>query len=356
MSVSKPQPAATNPKRRWFYLTPDRLILALLAVEGFLLLSERFRWFSFNEYKGYAVLIASASVGVAMLLMLASFAARLAFRWRFQYSIRSLLVLVVVIAIPCSWLAVEMKKTRQQREAVEAIVKAGGQALFDCELEPFMLNRPVTHGVETRGPAWLGRVLGEHFFSAVRIVYLADTQVTDERLRQLQGLTYLEELQLRGPQVTNAGLKHLGGLIRLQWLDLSKTRVTDAGLEHLKGLYQLQSLDLSHTQITDAGLEHLKGLTQLQELELDSDEVTEAGLKHLRRLAQLTRLNLGGTQVTDAGLEHLKGLTQLESLDLGDTEVTDGGVKKLERALPNCNIYRYRQTRKRPVSRDQPGG
>jgi beta-lactamase regulating signal transducer with metallopeptidase domain len=66
---------------RWYRLTPDRLILALLAVEGFLLLSERFHWFAFNQHKGYTVLIALASVGVAMLLMLAWFGVALLFRW-----------------------------------------------------------------------------------------------------------------------------------------------------------------------------------------------------------------------------------------------------------------------------------
>ena len=33
-------------------------MLGLLAVEGFLLLSEWFRWFPFNEHKGWTVLIA----------------------------------------------------------------------------------------------------------------------------------------------------------------------------------------------------------------------------------------------------------------------------------------------------------
>jgi hypothetical protein len=54
------------PTRRWFHLTPDRLVVSLLAAEGFLLLSERFRWFAFNEKKGLTVLIAVASVGVAV--------------------------------------------------------------------------------------------------------------------------------------------------------------------------------------------------------------------------------------------------------------------------------------------------
>ena len=46
------------------------------------------------------------------------------------------------------------------------------------------------------------------------------------------------------------------------------------------------------------------------------------------------------TQVTDAGLENLKGLHQLQSLWLCCTKVTDDGLKKLQQALPNCQIER----------------
>ncbi len=90
----------TTPKPRWFHLTPDRLILGLLVIEGLLWLSERLGWPAWH--KGYAVLTAVASVGIAFVLMLIWFALALVFRWRFQFSIRSLLVLVVVVAIPCS--------------------------------------------------------------------------------------------------------------------------------------------------------------------------------------------------------------------------------------------------------------
>jgi hypothetical protein len=40
-----------------------------------------------------------------------------------------LLVLVVVVAIPCSWLAVEMKKASEQAAAVDMIELAGGYVL-----------------------------------------------------------------------------------------------------------------------------------------------------------------------------------------------------------------------------------
>ena len=73
--------------RRWFPLTPDRAVLGLLAVEGFLWLSERFHYLPFNDHKGWTVLIAVASVGV-LLLMFLWFSVSLIFHWRFQYSLR----------------------------------------------------------------------------------------------------------------------------------------------------------------------------------------------------------------------------------------------------------------------------
>jgi hypothetical protein len=99
METPNDQPAMPKPKLRWFYPTPGRLLVVLLAVEGILLLSER--WFP----KGCAVLIAIAAIGVFLVLMLLWFVVSLIFYWRFQFSIRSLLLLTVAVAIPCSWLA-----------------------------------------------------------------------------------------------------------------------------------------------------------------------------------------------------------------------------------------------------------
>jgi WD40 repeat protein len=95
-------------KLPWYRPTPGRLLIVLLAVEGVLLLSER--WLP----KHCAVLLAIASVGVTMVLMLLWFVLALCFRWRFQFSIRSLSVATVAVAIPFSWLAVEVKNMRER--------------------------------------------------------------------------------------------------------------------------------------------------------------------------------------------------------------------------------------------------
>ena len=54
--------------------------------------------------------------------------------------------------------------------------------------------------------------------------------------------------------------------------------------------------------------------------------------------SQFLVLILANTKVTDAGLEHLKNLSKLQWLYLDGTNVTDKGVKKLQQALPKCEI------------------
>jgi hypothetical protein len=252
-------------RRRWFHATPDRLILGLLAVECLLWASERFRWFP----KGWAVLIALATVGVAMLLMLVSFVLALVFRWRFQFSVRSLLVLVLAVALPCSWLAVEMKKAGEERRAVAAIEKLGGLVDWDDNaLLP---------------PRWLWSVLGDDFFNNVVGVGLDGTKVSDAGLEKLKRFGHLRWLFLGSTSVGDAGLKHFQGLSRLQWLDLNGTHVSDAGLEKLKPLRELEWLDLNGSTVSDAGLDHLKGFNQLRWLGLIRTQVTVEGVKRLQQ-------------------------------------------------------------------------
>ena len=369
--------AASN--RRFLHLTPDRVLLTLLPIWGALFLCQHFGWLS----KGYPVLLAVATLTAILLLVFLWFVVALVFRRRFQFSIRSLLLLTLVVSIWGSWFGVEMRLARRQREMVMTVLKLGGTVRYDGRL-----NLSGSPNSQPQGSVWLRRVLGEDFFATVDqanltnseatdgdvegfikgltqlwSLYLNGTQVTDAGLENLKGLTQLQGLHLGGTQVGDAGLEHLKGLTQLQWLNLdgtkisdmglenlnrltqlqglylSNTKVSDAGLENINGLTQLQDLLLSGTQITDAGLENLKGLTQLQYLALSGTQATGAGLERLKGLTQLQYLFLNETQMTDAGLERLKGLTQLQGLWLERTKVTDEGMKKLQQALPNCRIY-----------------
>ena len=309
-----------TPERRWYSFTPDRFVLALLAVECLLWLSERFQWPSWH--KGYAVAITVATVAVAILLMLLWFIASLIFRWPFQFSIRSLLVMTLAVAVPCGWLSVQLKEAKEQRDAVAAIKQLEGSVAYADEVGR-LGNWEIK--ANRRGPVLLWDLLGDDFFADVVAAHVQN----DEGLKCLKRINHVRF-------VTSEGRFNFSGSLVL--VTVGNSEMSDAGLEHLEGLTQLQRLDLGGSKITDAGLQHLKGLLQVKSLDLSDTKVTDAGLDCLRGLSRLESLNLGRAYITDAGLKNLKGLKQLGMLLLRWTQVTDAGIAKLQQALPNCKI------------------
>ena len=188
-------------------------------------------------------------------------------RW-LQFSLRTLLVLVLLISVPLGWLGMKMREAREQQAAAEAIRSFGGWVEYESEEEPVADDYPsvafrLDARFERRGPAWLCGWLGDDFF--VRII--AVNGESDGVLEHAARLPHLCSLSV-GPlcrvygasyPVTDAGMKHLKESSQLRELMLNQTQVTDAGLTHLRGLIQLQHLDLSGTQVTAAGVAELKG-------------------------------------------------------------------------------------------------
>jgi len=207
-------------------------------------------------------------------------------RW-IQFRLRTLLIAILVLSLPLSWFGDRLRKARRQREAVEVIRRWGRNVTYDWETD--LAAKPPPIGKKPY-PLWLRELLGDDFFFDVDVADCGRTDFGDVEATCLKGLGNLE------------------------WLLLYDTQITDVGLGHLEGLTELQVLDLDGAKISDAGLEHLKGLTSLKWLSLDD------------------------TQITDAGLEHLKRLPKFEYLSVKNTNVSPEGVKKLQEALPNCEI------------------
>ena len=84
-----------------------------------------------------------------------------------------------------------------------------------------------------------------------------------------------------GPgMLSSEGLRQLQGLSRLEELDLSRRNVDDEALAGLKGLGTLRCLDLrGNSKLGDLGLGHLKALPSLELLQISSSAFTVRGLK-----------------------------------------------------------------------------
>jgi hypothetical protein len=256
--------ATPKPNLRWFHVTADRALIALLVVEFVLWLSERFQWFEFNQHKGCTVLIAVAVVCLALVAALLWLGVAWLFRFPFQFGVRTLFGLTLTIALPLSWLSSEMKNAEKQRELVENYEKSGG--VLGSDLWDWNKGFPLTP--QTPAPEWLQKLLGLDFFGhiteACRHPYgRTDARfqrgISDEELAQLSEYPHLQVLSLESFHcVTDAGLENIRMLVRLRKVDLRGTQVTDAGLEHLKGLRQLAELDLRDTSVTDEGAKRLQ--------------------------------------------------------------------------------------------------
>ena len=158
-----------------------------------------------------------------------------------RFSLRAMLLLVLVFAIVLGW---ALHEVREQGTAVAALRTIG------CEIN-FSEGDSLTSLERLR--TWFG----ENEPMDVTQV-LAWGQMTDVEIGLLQEFPRLDELYLFDTQVTDAGLAKLNGLTELTYLCLEGTQITDAGLVQLRGLTKLEKLDLSKTLVTDAGVAELQ--------------------------------------------------------------------------------------------------
>jgi len=263
-------------------------------------------------------------------------------RRRFQYSLRSLLLVITVL---CIWFAYIANEARKQKNAVAQIQEMEGWVRHDYEFDEDGKN---IKDAQPPGPDWLREWIGIDYFCDVTWINLIGAQVKD--LSPLEKLPNLEVLSLSYTQVSD--LSPLINLAKLKFLLVGNSQVND--LSPLAGLTKLESLYLLQIPVSD--LTPLKNLTNLKLLMIWQSQVADltplAGLTNLERLdlwdapvkdisplkglTELIWLNLVGTQVTD--LTSLENLTNLKNLSLGNTPVSKEEVQKLQIALPNCKI------------------
>ncbi|MBN2476275.1 MAG: hypothetical protein JXB62_16805 [Pirellulales bacterium] len=208
----------------------------------------------------------------------------------FQFSLRSLLLLMVPLALLFGWIGCKMQRARrhadfaQKLKPCEPFITWEGDKLVSIRFDEAAPSRLT--GIAAR-PGW------QHF-------------PTDDHLALLKSHVRLRILSVwYGPRVTDAGVACLKDLTELECLRLRDVAITDDGLAYLENMHRLSYLDLTGANITDAGLAHLARLEGLRELILEDTEISDTGLEHLKNLRSLSRVNAAGTQVTQKGCRAL---------------------------------------------------
>ena len=198
-------------------------------------------------------------------------------RW-FSFSLRSLLVLVVVLAVPLGWVAKERRQSDWELSFIAELRKdsfrgATIQGPY-ATWEMWMTEEP--------WPWWNHRV----------------TQLLGKRI-----------LLADHPHPGFTDLKKLDGLTNLQMLELSGSRVTDLTPLHMHP--KLKVLFLDDTEIAD--------------------------LSPLAKLKNLKYVDLRGTPVTD--LSPLLQLNHLEGIVVAETDISAEQLSAFKTALPNCTVF-----------------
>jgi hypothetical protein len=364
---------------RWYRPKLIWVLFLILAVDGFLLVSEQLRWFGLQWEKDGAAVVITAVI-VPILLVVIWIVARLAVRQRLGNDIPSTvrprwyrltpdrLVIGLLIVECLLWLSERFQwftfnerfewYAFNQHKGWTVLIAVGvvGVALllmllcfviavlFRLRFQ-FSIRSLLVLTVAVALPfSWLAVAMREpkQEREAAKAIEKVGGRISwGQRYSQFLPAGPNGELQMQEPEWLRnlLGDDFFCGVFEVNFENIP---VTDADLAHLEGMSQLDELSLNNTEVTDVGLKHLQGLCHLTALGLDNTRITDTGLQRLRGLRELRTLGLAGTHVTDVGLEHLKRLKLLRWLDLRGTQVTDEGVEKLRPALPNIQGIGYR--------------
>jgi hypothetical protein len=351
---------------------PHGVVATLLGVEILLFCSWWFQWFSFNAHKGWTVIIAVAAMLLTLVFLGLWFLLGLAFprRIRFQYNLRTLLLLFVAVAIPCSWLGDAMRRADRQHAALLACISGpspiggcfGDNFFYDwpgCSRKQgvaydyecgeiisrdypgdhyfnryFVWNPPNPPVKSLPCQDWLYKIFGVDFFADVVGIW----KMNDSNASSLQYLPHLRYLGIHVSDAANINyLKYLPSLECLYIYDSTYGTITDVDFKPLQYLTNVKLLRIDARNITSRCLEYIKHLP-LECLSVVADYNEDrkystglSGAKQLASLKHLKELRLYSRTTDDKTLESIKSLKQLKCLVIYISQaITDQGLVNLQ--------------------------
>jgi len=184
----------------------------------------------------------------------------------FQFSLRSLLLVTLIVAMGLSLFASRLKTLHAQQRIVERLREVD---------------------------AYAGRRGG----TIISVTFMSDVHgpISDEHLLMLKSLPHLEQVdfQTKSASITARQVALLEGLPIKSLKVRDSTHLTDDDLAHLVGLTSLETLHLEDRQITDEGLKPLEKLSNLKQLHLTyGPGVTPAGVERLKQALPRTQVFL----------------------------------------------------------------
>ena len=336
------------------------------------------------------LLLADLTTGLAIVAVSAA-----CFEWwrrrrshLFQFRVRDMLIVFLMIAIMLGWAKVRIDRYRKSQQVIVAARRGFCRIIHDPWIPDWLrslLERLELNGTgdgmsnlspanrygdftfwddittiyylndKSRGAYGIGSTIKLTWISdlpqlpKLKRLHIHSSGLTDERVSELSGIKsvnsldligsftddgltflskmrHLRRLALNSSNVSNAIMPAIGKMNELEYLSLINTPVTDSGLAHIARLTNLESLVLSRTSITDDGLIHLSQLSNLRKLMLDRGDWIGDSFRHLANLTELESFIFDPVRVHDEHLRHLTKLKNLAVLRLKGQQITDAGL------------------------------
>ena len=144
------------------------------------------------------------------------------------FSIRTLLVAILVFAGLFAWLGKHVIRTQAERPVVSQIQATGGRAYYDYQLGVGRIDPSKT----PTGSKFVRSVLGDDIYATVNAVFF-DSPTTDSNIENLHKLSNLLDVSVSGPGVSDKCIDDLLIIKKLRGLTLSETSITSDGLIRL---------------------------------------------------------------------------------------------------------------------------
>ena len=221
---------------------------------------------------------------------------------RFQFSIRSLLVCVLLLALPIGCVSILAVKAKRQRAAVSSLRASNVVVRYDSGMS-------ADRDLGTTVANCLQRHFGPDFVSRVATVRYPPGNLPRCRLAPVRAFWGPRNLLLSGTSLRDSDVSP-HGMQHVETLDASYTDVTDALIRELATHSTLRDLDVSGTAVTNASHEYLAGIPLLRRVVLRDTRVSSRAVESLR--AARPMLDVVWSEFK--GEEHIEAIRSLSRL------------------------------------------
>jgi len=265
------------------------------------------------------------------------FLARVRHARPFQFGIRSVLAITVLLALPLAWITSILRQARDETAAIKELRRSGIEVGAHREW-PLLYERATDVSINLKLSAKQADAILR--LKGTRIAFAYNGEDNPALFELLRETGALNQLDLQKNTVPPNFFHRLGSQLNLVSIDADECPLTADDLAGLASLIAPHTrLSLIEAGVTDASLD---SLFQCQHIRLWKNPLTCESLTIMAN-DTVFDLELAETQVTDRGVENLTKFKNIRYLDLSMTRITGASgeslakMGNLKRLNVSCN-------------------